>query len=155
MRNKHTPGPWRTDELETRWEVFDRDDLIVATVYKDAGSKPILSDEEVAANALLIGAAPDLLAACKLTLSALASPKKIEKIQKILEAAPDLLAMCKLVLSGMPSPKKIQKIQIILILMSAIRQAEGVPYPRASLHHFQHAAATCLEALEGGCWTIS
>jgi len=128
MRNKHTPGPWRTDELETRWEVFDRDDLIVATVYKDGGSKPIICDDEVAANAHLIGAAPDLLAACKLALSALASPKKIQKIQKILGANPYLLAPCKLVLSGMPSPEKIEKIQKILILMSAIRQAEGSPY---------------------------
>jgi len=154
-RNTHSPGPWRIDEREFRWEVFDRDDLPVVTVYKDGGSKPIICDDEVAANARLVGAAPDLLAACKLTLSALASPKKIEKIQKILEAAPpNLLAMCELVLSGMPSPKKIQKIQIILILMSAIRQAEASPYPRVSLHHFHHVAATCLEDLEGG-WTIS
>ena len=58
---KHTPGPWDFDDLRSdggNLEIVGGNDVCVADVDPDG------SDDEVMANARLIAAAPDLLAAC-------------------------------------------------------------------------------------------
>lgn len=55
----HTPGPWVSDEAEGEWAVGDADGRIVAYLHQD--DIDLLSERE--ANAHLIAAAPDLLAA--------------------------------------------------------------------------------------------
>lgn len=61
----HTPGPWeinRQDGSNPPREVFADDSLVA-----DTGCGPLLhGTAEAYANTLLIAAAPDLLAACKL-----------------------------------------------------------------------------------------
>jgi len=58
---KHTPEPWTVDDLrpDGNLEIVGGDDVLVAEVDPDG------SEEEVLANAALIAAAPDLLAACE------------------------------------------------------------------------------------------
>ncbi len=65
--SKHTPGPWKTCGASAGrcscgliWS--EPADCIVAMLSDDEESPPITSDEAVA-NATLIGAAPDMLAA--------------------------------------------------------------------------------------------
>lgn len=70
MENKHTPGPWhvfdnRTDKSFDRYDVArigvgSKLDSDVANCYGFASER---TDEEVLANARLIAAAPDMLAA--------------------------------------------------------------------------------------------
>ena len=58
---KHTPEPWTVDDLrpDGNLEIVGGDDVLVAEV------DPNGSEKEVSANAALIAAAPDLLAACE------------------------------------------------------------------------------------------
>jgi hypothetical protein len=59
---KHTPGPWQSCNYDGRCRVILGDDLRIAVVLGD--------HDESAANARLIAAAPDLLEALELWLSA-------------------------------------------------------------------------------------
>jgi hypothetical protein len=79
MNEKHTPGPWRAD-VDTNAQddmrhgvVADCNDLWVAALYR-SGTSPINehsseAEAEVAANARLIAAAPELLAALRVMLA--------------------------------------------------------------------------------------
>lgn len=59
---KHTPGPWVLDWNVSRIDVFSSDSAVmVASVRRSAMSEGI--DSQARANARLIAAAPDLLAA--------------------------------------------------------------------------------------------
>ncbi len=71
MTTKHTPGPWEV-EVDERTEIcrITRSDIpyiagfnIVSKDSEIVGCEGILSDEQAAANARLIAAAPDLLEA--------------------------------------------------------------------------------------------
>ena len=67
---KHTPGPWHIIHEPTlstyHIRVEDLDAAPVASLfYSSGGSRPQLSRELIDANARLIAAAPDLLAACE------------------------------------------------------------------------------------------
>lgn len=74
----HTPGPWRADFFPEGiggiWNVYDRDGKSLHNqahndrpmVYRtEAGKVVTVTPEEIEANARLIAAAPDLLAACE------------------------------------------------------------------------------------------
>ena len=56
METKHTTGPWRTTRVSGYHAVLYGNGTIAPTVYGN-------DDEQAAANAKLIAAAPDLLAA--------------------------------------------------------------------------------------------
>ena len=56
MTTKHTPGPWRTNDHNTL-QIIDHHPYTIATVAATA-------DREAVANARLLAAAPELLAAC-------------------------------------------------------------------------------------------
>ena len=61
---KHTPGPWRRAGLNIASEA----ETVVASCYADSPDSVCVrptSTDECLANARLIAAAPDLLAACK------------------------------------------------------------------------------------------
>jgi hypothetical protein len=65
----HTPAPWATDlgEHDERYQdikITASDQRTVATVWIDDAPVPDFNDEQYA-NARLIAAAPDLLAACE------------------------------------------------------------------------------------------
>lgn len=62
----HTPGPW-TDESGdgSKWGVFDADGRAVALAQQIVSLRADVYQAERTANARLIAAAPDLLAACK------------------------------------------------------------------------------------------
>lgn len=74
----HTPGPWKFD-----WDIFDEEEGPVWCIEDVAGTNLVLakifadgalggpSKEESKANAVLIAAAPELLAEAKLFLEAL------------------------------------------------------------------------------------
>ena len=69
-KNTHTPGPWHIIHEPTlntyHIRVEDLDAAPVASLfYSSGGSRPQLSRELIDANARLIAAAPDLLAACE------------------------------------------------------------------------------------------
>ena len=61
---EHTPGPWTADEMATEFTIYGGG-LMVADVHKDV----MELDDEMRANARLIAAAPDLLAACELMVA--------------------------------------------------------------------------------------
>jgi hypothetical protein len=68
----HTPGPWDVDD--DTMEIFSitpghSTGWIAKVLGNDDNGRPLTPDE-MAANARLIAAAPDLLAACKLALTA-------------------------------------------------------------------------------------
>lgn len=68
---KHTPGPWRADSsennagVEESWGDVMAVGFAVATIWQDTERLDI----EASANASLIAAAPDLLAACEMIAS--------------------------------------------------------------------------------------
>jgi hypothetical protein len=64
--SKHTPGPWETDDHETHWSIMAGDQH-VADVR--AFNSPVTTFAEGDANARLITAAPNLLAACERALA--------------------------------------------------------------------------------------
>jgi hypothetical protein len=57
----HTPGPWHVDDV-ANFCAFSADGKRVSYCYSAHSDR---SDEEAAANARLIAAAPELLEACK------------------------------------------------------------------------------------------
>jgi hypothetical protein len=63
MTTNHTPGPWAVDNLTVRWGSYFVADCVVADC--DIGRQG-----ECQANARLIAAAPDLLAALRLLVIA-------------------------------------------------------------------------------------
>jgi len=73
MSNKHTPGPWSAEpDFQGRYIVYGNDARVVGNVLPTSDGWR-REDGEVTANARLIAAAPDLLAALSLTLEALES----------------------------------------------------------------------------------
>ena len=58
----HTPGPWHIDTEDGGARILDDDELIIAGIY---GFSAPDRDGQEDANARLIAAAPDLLAALK------------------------------------------------------------------------------------------
>lgn len=68
---KHTPGPWNLQHCDTGWTVgpnAQRRGDHVADVHEHQSGA--MSDATAAANASLIAAAPDLLAACEAAIKA-------------------------------------------------------------------------------------
>jgi hypothetical protein len=64
---KHTPGPWQVDQDGAGWYIEsnpERDHSIAFGRWADQEEAPDANDNEKLANARLIAAAPDLLAAC-------------------------------------------------------------------------------------------
>jgi hypothetical protein len=91
--SKHTPGPWRAYPATNRlgdvflgyWLVDGPDNAGVADLFGEVrgeqdedGDDKRLPDAEIEANARLIVAAPDLLAACKRLLDAMHMQEKRE-----------------------------------------------------------------------------
>ncbi len=66
--SQHTPGPWKVKQGTDVTEDRAKEPCTVAKCWSSTFSPP---REEAAANARLIAAAPDLLAACKRGLAAL------------------------------------------------------------------------------------
>lgn len=65
--SKHTPGPWATQETFGRSDIADHECIPDAfTIFTDDGHGNGLPIGYTTANARLIAAAPDLLAALKL-----------------------------------------------------------------------------------------
>ena len=64
MEAKHTPGPWRVQGTRIEYGPFVAGDgFVVAKVFRDPSETGTPNEWE--ANARLIAAAPDLLAACR------------------------------------------------------------------------------------------
>jgi hypothetical protein len=66
MENKHTPGPWKAEENEGTWAVFDSEHFCIAN---EIGA----SDDFGKSDARLIAASPTMLEAllaCEVTLKA-------------------------------------------------------------------------------------
>lgn len=61
MKTAHTPGPWTSDTCYVRSALPEAGDADIARIYQPLGMKPATR----VANAALIAAAPDLLAALK------------------------------------------------------------------------------------------
>lgn len=76
IKGKHTPGPWYRSGDHIREEASD---AIIATV-SDGGrdDTPVLTDEEIAANAHLIAAAPELLEALNWAMKQIGEPRLIK-----------------------------------------------------------------------------
>jgi len=70
MKAKHTEGPWAYKKSSTGIrEIFDKDDRELAEAHGLCdGIDNAARDREANANAHLIAAAPDLLAACETAL---------------------------------------------------------------------------------------
>ena len=64
----HTPGPWEAPRNGREGQVY-RPDAPQGTLWRICGEVHGLSDDELAGNALLIAAAPELLAAAKAVLA--------------------------------------------------------------------------------------
>ncbi len=62
--NAHTPGPWKAHDASCEITATNSESLITRVVAR------VASNKKRAANARLIAAAPDLLAACQLALGA-------------------------------------------------------------------------------------
>ena len=63
---KHTPGPWRAVACDTGWLIESGDGLGANHIADEHGHVgPAADDDRDGANADLIAAAPDLLAACE------------------------------------------------------------------------------------------
>lgn len=79
---KHTPGPWSVDHDHPN-PVIVTDDLYIAEVMDDCWDESRAGagdpDAEQRANASLIAAAPDLLAACEATIAAFESCQLYDK----------------------------------------------------------------------------
>lgn len=65
----HTPGPWRTTTAYDDPAVIDYDGRIIAMAVMDEDDPQEL--ETIVANARLLAAAPELLAACREAVSAI------------------------------------------------------------------------------------
>jgi hypothetical protein len=70
--SEHTPGPWHTGKemergLDLRKNIYNSKGEFIAAVVSSAGLR---SEHENRANARLIAAAPDLLAACEMARDA-------------------------------------------------------------------------------------
>ena len=75
MGTKHTPGPWYVqDDHGKRWIETEGNDDTIAEVHRRKRKGSVYSCEEAGANAGLIAAAPDLLAALQGLLAAYEDP---------------------------------------------------------------------------------
>ena len=82
MEGKYTPGPWKVVQA-FGYQVRAADDCIVAKVQTHC---PLTSENP--ANAYLIAAAPDLLAACRVALKVLEDQTAaIEPVRQALQEA--------------------------------------------------------------------
>ncbi len=73
--NTHTPGPWEVDEGDGMPIAKVSFRVVTAPCTPNIGSG--LSREEITANARLIAAAPDLLAACKELVVAVSAAMRV------------------------------------------------------------------------------
>lgn len=79
---KHTPGPWFVSHVsDQRCEVGTADNPEMVTVWGGKCAKNIPADQ-VAANALLIAAAPELLEALKALVKVIAPDGNIGKCEQ-------------------------------------------------------------------------
>ena len=82
---KHTPGPWNVGKTTMDRLIYaDSEHAFDLAIVRNGGS-----DEETEANAALIAAAPDLLAACKTALDRF---QALEDAEEATEA--DIAARC-------------------------------------------------------------
>jgi hypothetical protein len=95
---EHTPGPWRTygpDSQDANWIIaYDGQEIYVSEIAKIPATWNHILDERKAANARLIAAAPDLLAACEAALEPLMTyhPRIPELDRQVKDARGKLLA---------------------------------------------------------------
>lgn len=100
MSEQHTPGPWKVSAIHRDTTVVMADRLIVCEVGRNAGIWP-----EIKADALLIAAAPDLLAALSNLVAASQAARRaedanlalgddatVEEVEAILDAMEDAQA---------------------------------------------------------------
>lgn len=73
----HTPGPWEVDP--DTGEIVAQDRVAIGVVYGADGDLDLENRREGNANAALIVAAPDLLAACKAFFEARDKSHQLEK----------------------------------------------------------------------------
>lgn len=102
MNTKHTPGKWAVD-LETGAINADNGQVTIGTIYgaddypcldledDDEGIREFVSEWQ--ANARLIAAAPELLAACEAFLEAWAKSSQLEKTDVALRMATRAIAL--------------------------------------------------------------
>lgn len=104
MTAKHTPGPWvARQEFSNRWRIeVPRDGFvpvsvaIVTTTVLEMGA----NDKDTGANARLIAAAPDLLAACEFALTTPGMIKGRDAMMKAVAAARGLSSATSTVSEG-------------------------------------------------------
>ena len=82
---KHTPGPWSTSEWPSREKDYIR--IFAGTTYVGSVGNSDDPFERTEANARLIKAAPDLLAACEAVISAGESENLPTTVYDAVEAA--------------------------------------------------------------------
>ena len=82
--SKHTPGPW----TEHKWNSEEHQvSALGGTVALVSHSHSLITDEQADANATLIAAAPELLAACKLALDWHADGTPVEEMSSMEQTA--------------------------------------------------------------------
>ena len=87
MSAKHTPGPWR--HLD-QGQVVNDTNTMIAFATNHGG------DEAGIANALLIAAAPDLLAACEIALANCSGrPPNEQELRAVVQATQTAIAKAK------------------------------------------------------------
>ena len=93
---KHTPGPWEAsaDCMEISPSSGPKSHVELARIVGPGEGSSYYSYDEATANARLIAAAPELLAACKAAVNALrscqwgnCSPRQVKSIANAAEAA--------------------------------------------------------------------
>lgn len=75
MKTSHTPGPWTATDTPPFRIRAEGEGMSVAVAFQFRDGAPDRDIAQVNANARLIAAAPDLLAACQLALNTLAPPR--------------------------------------------------------------------------------
>jgi hypothetical protein len=86
---KHTPGPWTIAKSGEHIEIRGNPqttNMVNSDLARCGGPKSWLDESEVEANARLIAAAPDLLAACKAVIVTLKIASEVDAIPQLLAA---------------------------------------------------------------------
>lgn len=94
MKNKlFTPGPWRINGQDIRVKVDDRMEIVARAFSRFHEGNPIKQKNEEAANARLIGKAPEMYELLKRYLAEHSGPKgRAQKELITLDEVADLLA---------------------------------------------------------------
>ena len=84
-KTQHTPGQWEADIRLAQSTVIDKNGNIIADIARDSNSctAQTYTDENIAANARLIAAAPELLAACEALVEAIEGHEARTKVYQM------------------------------------------------------------------------